>query len=193
MLKTLITFIKKYKFYAISIIASGIPIWQYLSYYSVIPDSALFQPFTSSSIPSVLPSYSFYPVRDLNPSSDPKGFYKFVSASQLSSMYSIRSELYIGVPKEANTQNSFPNLKTIGDINIDWAVGSSWLNVTLDRDGRVVYSVEPLLLKSVEGRVCMQALDYKGYYKRQTPALNNQDRLSGNFKIHSCPNKKNRV
>lgn len=193
MLKTLIKHIEKYKYYAISIIASGIPIWQYMSYYSVITDSALFQPFTSISIPSVLPSYSFYPVRDLNPSSDPKGFYKFVGTRQLSSMYSIKSELYIGVPKEAKAQNLFPNLKTTGDINIDWAVGSSWINVTLDRDGRVVYSIEPLLLKSVEGRVCMQSLDYKGYYKRHIPALNNQDRLSGNFKIHSCPNKKNRV
>lgn len=193
MLKTLIAFLKKHKYYVISIVASGIPVWQYLSYYSVIEDSPLFQPFTSGSIPSVLPFYSFFPVRDLNPSSDPKGFYKFVGANQLSSMYSIRSELYIGVPEQAKTQKLFPNLQTIGDINIDWAVGSSWMNVTLDRDGRVVYSAEPLLLKSVEGRVCIHSLDYKGYYKKHIPALNNQDRLSGNLQIHPCPNKKNRV
>lgn len=189
MLKTLTTFIKKYKYYALSII----PIWQFLSYYSVIENSAWFQPITSSSIPSLLSSYFFYPVRDLNPSSNPKGFYKFVSTNNLSSTNSIKSELFIGVPPQTNTQLKTPHIKTIGDLNIDWAVGSSWLNVTLDRDGHVLYSIEPLLIQSVEGRVCMQALDYKGYYKDHIPALNNKDRLSGNFQIHSCPNKNNQI
>lgn len=163
----------KYLMLAAGGLSSLILGWQSISYYSLIPNLPNSLSF-SLPFSDFLSPYYFIPVRDLT--SSPKGFYKLVSAHAPSSPSTIRATLYLDLYK---------GIKQEGEIQVDWATPSGWHNLTLDREGKIVYSSPPMLTDPAEGIICYQSLDNLGYFAN-LPALNKDDQFSGNYLLSLC-------